>query len=95
MSDVATLLFVHFNFIIQLRNMKALIILDSSSAMTLIMYILRSISGADPGFQVRGVNLKKLSRAEGGTNIFGIFRVKNHDFMPKDHKIIFMGNYKV
>ena len=34
--------------------------LDSSSAMTLIMYILRSI-GADPGFQVRG--------AEGGTKI--------------------------
>ena len=33
-------------------------ILDSSSAMTLIMYILRSI-GADPGFQVRGAHLKK------------------------------------
>ena len=46
--------------------------MDSSSAMTLIMYILRSI-GADPGFQVRG--------AEGGTNIFGVFRVKN----PKNH----------
>ena len=46
--------------------------MDSSSAMTLIMYILRSI-GADPGFQVRG--------AEGGTNIFGVFHVKN----PKNH----------
>ena len=50
--------------------------LDSSSAMTLIMYILRSI-GADPGFQVRG--------AEGGTNIFGVFRVKNHDFTSTNH----------
>ena len=28
--------------------------MDSSSAMTLIMYVLRLISGADPGFQARG-----------------------------------------
>ena len=59
--------------------------MDSSSAMTLIMYILRSISGADPGFQVRGAELKKLRRAEGGAKIFGVFRVKNHDFTPKNH----------
>ena len=51
--------------------------------MTLIMYILRLMSGADPGFQVRGADLKKLRRAEGGANIFGVFRVKNHDFTPK------------
>jgi hypothetical protein len=37
----------------------------------------------DPGFQVRGVHLKKLRRAEGGTKIVGVFRVKNHNFMPK------------
>ena len=42
-------------------------------------------SGADPGFQVRGAHLKKLRRAEGGANIFGVFRVKNHDFTPKNH----------
>ena len=53
--------------------------------MTLIMYILRSISGADPGFQVRGAELKELRRAEGGAKIFGVFRVKNHDFTPKNH----------
>jgi hypothetical protein len=41
------------------------------------------ISGADPGFQVMGVHLKKLRRAEGGTKIVGVFRVKNHDFTPK------------
>ena len=23
--------------------------------------------------------------AEGGANIFGVFRVKNHDFTPKNH----------
>ena len=39
--------------------------------------------GADPGFQVRGVHLKKLRRAEGGAKMFGVFCVKNHDFTPK------------
>jgi hypothetical protein len=40
-------------------------------------------SGADPGFQVRGAHLKKLRRAEGGAKMFGVFRVKNHDFTIK------------
>ena len=52
--------------------------------MTLIMYILRSI-GADQGFQVREAHLKKLCRAQGGAKIFGVFRVKNHDFTPINH----------
>ena len=42
--------------------------------------------GADPGYQVRGggrADLKKMCGVEGGTNIFGVFRVKNHDFTPK------------
>ena len=43
------------------------------------------IAGADPGFQLMGVHLKKLRRAEGGAKIFGVFCVKNHDFMPKNH----------
>ena len=30
-----------------------------------------------------GVYLRKLRRAEGGTKIFGVFHVKNYDFMPK------------
>jgi hypothetical protein len=34
------------------------------------------LAGVDPGFQVRvGVEFKKLR----------VFRVKNHDFMPKNH----------
>ena len=42
-------------------------------------------SGADPGFQVRGgAHLKKMHRAEGGAINFGVFRVKNHDFTPKN-----------
>ena len=31
-----------------------------------------------------GAHLKNLRRAEGGANIFGVFRVKNHEFMPKN-----------
>ena len=53
--------------------------------MTLIMYILRLISGEDPGFQVRGADLKQLRLAEGGAKMFGVFRVKNHDFTQKKH----------
>jgi hypothetical protein len=36
-------------------------------------------------FKLGGVHLKKLRRAEGGANIFGVFRAKNHDFTPKYH----------
>jgi hypothetical protein len=51
-----------------------------------------SYSGADPGFQVRGgAHLKKLRRAEGGTKIFGVFHVKNHDFTPKNHIFPILG----
>ena len=32
-----------------------------------------------------GAHLKKLRRAEGDAKIFGVFRVKNHDFTPKNH----------
>jgi hypothetical protein len=41
----------------------------------------------NPGFQVRGggVHLNKLRRAEGGAKFVGVFRVKNHDFTPKNH----------
>ena len=51
-----------------------------------IVNFYRIYTGADPGFQVRGgAHLKKLRRAEGGAKIFGVFRVKNHDFTPKNH----------
>jgi hypothetical protein len=33
------------------------------------------------------VHLKKLRRVEGDANIFEVFRVKNHDFTPKNKKI--------
>ena len=32
-----------------------------------------------------GAHLKKMRRAGGGAKLFGGFRVKNHDFTPKNH----------
>jgi hypothetical protein len=32
-----------------------------------------------------------LRGAEGGANIFGVFIVKNHDFMPKNHIFPILG----
>ena len=32
-----------------------------------------------------GGHLKKSRRVEGGVQIFGVFRVKNHDFTQKNH----------
>jgi hypothetical protein len=31
------------------------------------------------------LHLKKLRLAEGGAKIFGVFRVRNHDFSPKNN----------
>jgi hypothetical protein len=45
----------------------------------------RTYAGAGPVFQARGrEHLKKFRRAEVGAKIFGVFRVKNHDFTPKN-----------
>jgi hypothetical protein len=55
---------------------------------TYAVLVIGLYAGADPGFQVRGGALKKIiffSIAEGGANIFEVFRVKNHDFTPKNH----------
>ena len=32
-----------------------------------------------------------MRRAEGGAKIFGVFRVKNHDFTPKNHILPILG----
>ena len=42
-------------------------------------------AGAIQDFKLGGAQLKKMCRAEGGANIFGVFRMKNHDFMEKNH----------
>ena len=42
------------------------------------------MQGQIQDFKLGGAHLKKLHRAAGGAKIFGVFRVKNHDFMPKN-----------
>ena len=42
-------------------------------------------------FKLGGAHLKKLRRAEGGAKIYGVFRVKNHDFTPKNHIFPILG----
>ena len=45
----------------------------------------RHTAGRIQDFKLGGAHLKKLRRAEGGAKTFGVFRVKNHDFTPKNH----------
>jgi hypothetical protein len=53
--------------------------------MNLFLKRLDYIQGRIQDFKLGGAHLKKLRRAEGGAKILGIFRVKNHDFTPKNH----------
>ena len=48
---------------------------------TLIFNLIRELQGRIQDFKLGGGG--KLHRAEGGAKIFGVFRVKNHDFTPK------------
>ena len=41
------------------------------------------LQGRIQDFKLGGAHLKKLRRADGGAKIFGVFRVKIHDFTPK------------
>ena len=43
------------------------------------------MQGRIQDFKLGGAHLKKLRRAEGGAKNFGVFRVKKHDFTPKNH----------
>ena len=44
-----------------------------------------TVQGRIKDFKLGGLYFKKLRRAEGGAKIFGVFRVKKHDFTPKNH----------
>jgi hypothetical protein len=48
-------------------------------------FFLCCIQGRIQDFKLEGAHLEKLRRAEGGAKIVGVFRVKNHDFTPKNH----------
>jgi hypothetical protein len=43
------------------------------------------VQGRIQDFKLGEAQLKKLRRAEGSAKMFGVFRVKNHDFTPKIH----------
>jgi hypothetical protein len=47
---------------------------------------INNVQGRIHDFKLRGDALKKLGRAEVGAKICGVFRVKYHDFTPKNHK---------
>ena len=49
------------------------------------------LQGRIQDFKLGGGVLKKLRRAEGGSNMFEVFRVKNHDFTPKNHIFSYCG----
>jgi hypothetical protein len=49
------------------------------------------IQGRIQDFKLGGAHLKKLRRAEGGAKFVGVFRVKNHDFTPKNHIFPILG----
>jgi hypothetical protein len=49
------------------------------------IYLMGQILQVQMSVSYPGAHLKKLRRAEGGAKIFGVFRVKNHHFTPKNH----------
>ena len=53
--------------------------------------IICQFQGRIQDFKLGGGVLKKLRRAEGGSNMFEVFRVKNHDFTPKNHIFSYCG----
>ena len=66
------------NFLLQNEKIVKILLTPDGVHLTIV----EPHSGAGAGFQVRGggAHLKKLL----GT-IFGVFRVKNHDYTPKNH----------
>jgi hypothetical protein len=42
-------------------------------------------------FKLGGAHSNKLRRAEGDAKIVGVFRVKNHDFTPKNYIFLILG----
>ena len=50
-----------------------------------VVSVFHYIQGWIQDFKFGGAHLNKLRQAEGSVKIFGVFRVKNHDFMPKIH----------
>ena len=62
-----------------------LIITDNVNTNNCLIRCIFLLPGADPGFQVRWGALIKIAPRGGRRENVGLFRVKNHDFTPKNH----------
>jgi hypothetical protein len=82
-----------FTLNIEETRIYFLILRFSLETYILLIWILKDVldlssimkPGADPGFQVRGARLKKLTRAEGGAKFVWVFRVKKTILRKKNH----------
>ena len=86
-SSLEFVLYCYFNMP-TINKMYLTCILESPSIVSLLP---NPLQGRIQDFKLGGVYLKKMHRAEGGAKIFGVFRVKNHDFMPKN---LIFSNFK-
>jgi hypothetical protein len=62
-----------------------------SYQMLKLLLIVSIFQGRIQDFKLGGAHLKKLRRAVGGAKLFWVFRVKNHDFTPKNHFFSILG----
>ena len=72
-----------FHFICML--LLCLCLFDLCTLFNLYLFLVK-LQGRTQDFKLGGggAHLKKFRRAEGGAKIFGVFRVKNHDFTQKN-----------
>ena len=64
---------------------------SSKFSYIMIARIICGTQGRIQDLKLGGAHLKKLRRPEWGAKIFGVFRVKNHDFTPKNHYFPILG----
>ena len=73
-----------FNNISAISCRSVLLVEETGENNQIYHIMLYRVQGRIQDFKLGGAHLKKLRRMEGGVNIFGVFRVKNYDFTPKN-----------
>ena len=74
-----------FNNISAISCRSVLLVEETGENNHIYHIMLYRVQGRIQDFKLGGAHLKILRRMEGGVNIFGVFRVKNYDFTPKNH----------
>jgi hypothetical protein len=74
-----------FNNISAISCRSVLLVEETGENNQIYHIMLYRVQGRIQDFKLGGAHLKKLRRMVGGVNIFGVFRVKNYDFTPKNH----------